>query len=519
MSSHLQSPALENLKETKTINLTVLSPVHIGSKEGKLSALEFLWSNGRTHVIDENLFGGYLLQKKMIDVFVDEVSSGRFKMADFLNGKAKISLKDAAKAFSRLSISGGSDNMREFRPFIRDGNGRLFLPGTSLKGVFRTALLHRILNADTKIKDEIEKKAIENLHRLAGRNAEKNKKSYSEEWLQEDLLESFFLPHGVVGPHEDILRCLTVRDSYPIGDVKSEIVKIQILSRNSGNHFYWSEIKKGPGTGRKIELWVEAITSGTFCVEVLCDSELFNKFSTYNKNRMPVSGLDDLLNMVKEMNERVIDHEKKIYKEAERVSDGANNPAVKGLKEWFDSQNSSLFRLGFGSGMLSTTIDLSFKDDKTRQAIRNACGYNRENDPAPKSRRVFRDRGGKWMPIGWLTIAESTGTISSIENKLQDSPATGMGNHSDNLNPLPKVEDVIIPWSKARLTWDPGKQEIGAQSIEGKKALLNREENILDFIPESLFERLKKKRSVDCFEISVARYGNSFRIIKIIANE
>jgi hypothetical protein len=102
---------------------------------------------------------------------------------------------------------------------------------------------------------------------------------------------------------------------------------------------------------------------------------------------------------------------------------------------------------------------------------------------------------------------------------LQDTLAIGIGNRSDEFNPLPKIEDVIITWPKARLTWDPGKREVGALSSKGEKALLHREENILDFIPESTFESLKKKRGINCLEISVMPYGNSFRIIKIIANE
>jgi len=71
------------------------------------------------------------------------------------------------------------------------------------------------------------------------------------------------------------------------------------------------------------------------------------------------------------------------------------------LESWYKN-NTSSFRIGFGSGMVSTTIAMLL-DDNLRKKVRNYAGLNRGNDIAPKSRRVWVKNNNP-IPFGWAML-------------------------------------------------------------------------------------------------------------------
>lgn len=435
MKHSLQLLPPEKMKDRQVVDLQIVSPIHIGTKEGKLSALEFVVCDGHTHIIDEDRLGRVLNEQGLIDLFVKVAGQGPFSMREFLARHAKMNLKETVGAISRLSIAGGAENMKEFRPFVRDGTGRILLPGTSLKGVFRTALLSGILKKNEQRRDAAEATALDNLHTLQGRGRERAKRGYSAGWLQQNLLQSFSLPSARSGPNRDILRCFTVRDAYPIGSVQTEIIKIRFLCKASNATYYWSSKKQyGRDTGQPLELWLEAVTRGIFRTELMWDKSLFNCFRKENpKMDWSVTGLTELLSLVHRMSSRIFEHEKWFYSATHpstsrsSPSDHAKNfgraaVAASDLERWYASEHGDFMRIGFGSGMLATTVNLVFSED-TRQKIRDACGHLRKNDPAPKSRRVWKGPNGCWMPMGWMRIG-SGGEMSTIGENQQTPERT-----------------------------------------------------------------------------------------------
>jgi CRISPR-associated protein Csm5 len=346
--------------------------------------------------------------------------------------------------------------MREFRPFVRDGMGNPYLPGTSIKGAIRTAVLYRMLLDDNAQKQMVVEAATSGLRSLSGPGKDRAKKSYSEKWLQERLLQTHTLPNAKNGPNTDILRCLKVGDAYPVNTCHTRVIKIQFLSKRSQDGFYWSSKKQGSrSTGQPLELWVEALVQGTFKLDLVWDRGLFNRFKLENREkRWPICGLDDVVSALSRISQDVAEHERGFF--SAPGQERAQEPllAARALNAWYERCGSDVMRIGFGSGMLSTTVNLRFPPE-LREKIRDACGHPRPGDPAPKSRRVWKGGDGRWYPMGWLSL---TGAGPGLVRVLPPAPPPETKKAG-----VPDVQSTRIVEEK--VTVRPRKPEIKTQVI------------------------------------------------------
>ncbi|MEW6665749.1 MAG: type III-A CRISPR-associated RAMP protein Csm5 [Thermodesulfobacteriota bacterium] len=400
--------------ETRSAELEVISPVHIGTREGSLSALEFVFLEGKTFIVDEDRLGAFLRDKGLIEKFVESARNGPLNLKEFIRNQVRPPLHETLSQIEKYSVPGGANDMRDFRPFVRDGMRHPYLPGTAIKGVCRTAVLYDMLAKNAAQERRVQEAATNDLRRLESRGKEQAKKRYSLNWLQEDLLERYSLANAREGSNRDLLRCLKVSDSYPMGAWKTKLVKIEFLSKRAIGDFYWSNKKRGrTDTGRPLELWVEALVQGTFKLDLSWDRALFKHFSRENAEvNWPVSSIDDVISALFRMSKEVINHEIAFFHaEGDRRSRGKDQRATSAAGElggWYKGCSRDIMRIGFGSGMLSTTVNLRFPPE-LRQKIRDLCGHPRPGDPAPKSRRIWNGAEGKWYPMGWVAVGWSGG--------------------------------------------------------------------------------------------------------------
>jgi len=399
----------EDLFEKRELDLHVISPIHIGTKEGSLSSLEFAVHKGTAFVIDDEKFGLFLKKHGMVDHFVEAARSGPVNIKKFIESNGGFSLPAVLEKISGYSIPGEVEQMKEFRSFVRDGRGQIYLPGTAIKGVFRTAVLYKMLSDNPARMGEIQGSAERNLLNIQGGGRESAKKRFSAKWLQEDLLEGFSLANAKKGPNADLLRCLKISDAYPIDGCETRVIKLLFLSKRADEGFYWSKKKKGfSSTDKPLEIWIEVLSSGALRTELVWDRELFDRFKRENPHRKwPADGIDGLLSLLSKMSKDVIEHEKRFFKTtgSTTLRGSGINPeqAAKALGSFYANIPGDVMRIGFGSGMLSTTVNLHFPQE-LRQKIRDACGFPRPNDPAPKSRRVSEAENGQWRPMGWIAV-------------------------------------------------------------------------------------------------------------------
>uniref|UniRef100_A0A831ZNN2 CRISPR system Cms protein Csm5 n=1 Tax=Desulfacinum infernum TaxID=35837 RepID=A0A831ZNN2_9BACT len=440
-ASHAAEKPLEKL----TVHFTVLSPIHIGTREGALQPMEFLFDGRQVHVVDETKLGRFLMQKNLMDTFVQHAFSGELRKKG-LHGFLREKLRDADFAkigaeVSAYSVPGGSPDMGDFRPFVRDGFGRVYLPGTSIKGVLRTAFLYALLKEEGSgsrgqphPREGRVTTWIRDLRDKPKKYKERTKKFLSAP-LQEDLLQSWTIPGNAHDQNRDILRCLKVRDAYPLnGKVHTRVIPIRFLSKRADGSHYWSQKPKGNGD---LVIWVEAVAGGTFQAEILWDHDLWAKFSKENpRKKLPAASAKGVLLLADRMNRDLSAHEKAFFTE-KGIPEGAL------LKSWYETLGGSIFRIGFGSGMLSTTVNLLWSHS-LRQEIRNVCGLDRGTDPAPKSRRVWVSSDGRCLPMGWARVTLPDGAAPA-ETKPKPAPPGPGGTGKPNDREKPPAEPQPRP--------------------------------------------------------------------------
>lgn len=91
-------------------------------------------------------FSGFLVKRKLTDVFINRIQSGdkTFSLASFLNEKAVT--ENDYKQFAAYSYKNDNvsvlPNQMEIQEFVKDAYGCPYIPGSSIKGALRTSIAY-----------------------------------------------------------------------------------------------------------------------------------------------------------------------------------------------------------------------------------------------------------------------------------------------------------------------------------------------------------------------------------------
>lgn len=127
------------------LKIKILSPVHIGSGEKK-NKMSFIQEGNRVYFINEEFFLKLIDEEKITDVFIQWVNGGGSNISLFFNNYNQykhIRKKLLERPLYCLPVKGSID--REITLHIKDANNNFYIPGSSIKGAIRTALLYNIL--------------------------------------------------------------------------------------------------------------------------------------------------------------------------------------------------------------------------------------------------------------------------------------------------------------------------------------------------------------------------------------
>lgn len=147
-----------NIK-AKNINLKILSPVHIASGDSsKFSKLDYFLSKDKKkiHILDLTKFVMYLEEKNLLKFYTStlEQKSLQNHRNDFDNDfmLQRLHLKeDQIKAITKYTLPANKilnkkkKTLNDLNFFVRNGFDNPYIPGSSLKGAFRTALFMYII--------------------------------------------------------------------------------------------------------------------------------------------------------------------------------------------------------------------------------------------------------------------------------------------------------------------------------------------------------------------------------------
>ncbi|ACF10511.1 CRISPR-associated RAMP protein, Csm5 family [Chlorobaculum parvum NCIB 8327] len=412
------------------------------------------------------------MKGKSIQYFLDNL--------DLLEKNKKSEIERLSRGVTTLHLSNKN------KKFIQNGCGERFLPGSSIKGAIRNALLWKMLNADMGLKLKFSKfaydkfqwceewtqaKVLEYINGLSGLSPQKQeeekeryKKKKPREFasrfsrkdddaptsLAQASLDSItlaaFSPEfagnkALVTPkyikeyneqwgkatdiHRDLSRIIRITDANFIERAKWK--KIDIATYNlRGERF-----QKRDNTFAKLEA-TDKTTKAWF--RITLDHDLAREFFG---NSIPtyLQSIENILKTVSEFFYAVAREELDFYGKATHVG------PVHAVKKWYEEllrsaelegqEGAQLFRLGWGGGMMTKTQFLHL-DEKDRKRSRDLMNP-RDETVAPQSRCLQtekvngnnnRNQEDKALhPLGWCTLRYLGSNIAKAKDASANAEA------------------------------------------------------------------------------------------------
>ncbi|MEO0091510.1 MAG: type III-A CRISPR-associated RAMP protein Csm5 [candidate division WOR-3 bacterium] len=129
------------------LKIKILSPVNIGSGETK-TKIDYIIENGKVHFINEDLFNDLICQDKLDKQFINWIQNGGNDISQFLVKYPAVKEKIITNPLYSLPVKETPKN--EVHLHIKDSKNNFYIPGSSIKGAIRTALLYNALK-NTKL--------------------------------------------------------------------------------------------------------------------------------------------------------------------------------------------------------------------------------------------------------------------------------------------------------------------------------------------------------------------------------
>lgn len=347
------------------IYIQTLSPIHIGSGKELIANTEYLHFTEEYSmlvVIDENKILD-IIGEENIDKWISIIQKNE-DLKDYLSLRKKDLKSDDIKKRIIYLQSTNISNNKTLKEQLHNGEGLPYIPGSSIKGAIRTAIVAKLASEN---KD------------LSKSNLKNRKGNFDGQQIEKKLFG--------FNPNEDVFRFLQVGDAYfdyETNAVKSEVINLE------GNKW---RFKKGSSS------IVECIPQGID--DIYFKMKINKKLIDLNNKKNQSKFLDEkeLFKIINNHTKRLIDKEIEFWKEQDNIDfnvfeDYLQN--LKDLKETADNckDNEAVLRIGFGSGWNFITGAWS-----TDEEIMNDFDYERflsqvrkkkygDNVPFPKTRMI-----------------------------------------------------------------------------------------------------------------------------------
>lgn len=254
------------------INLEVMTPIFIGDGNEYLP-FDYILENKRIKVIDKKSFNDKIYADKKLFEEFNEISYDTKKLIDFLNENVKefsYEIDVEELAYKDLTKINGSIR-RPISNFIKDKYYNTpFIPGSSIKGVIRTALLDYVFNNKDGLKTSFKKGGYK------------------------DLEAQVFCNDEYFDAKKDCLKALSISDLKP-----SEYNLKAIKPKN-----------KGLTKVNILPVILECVCSGNFEGEIRIDNNILKR----NKPQYFDLNIDEIKKALSFHYNNVVNKEKKRFK-------------------------------------------------------------------------------------------------------------------------------------------------------------------------------------------------------------
>ncbi|MDI6784636.1 MAG: type III-A CRISPR-associated RAMP protein Csm5, partial [bacterium] len=181
-----------------------------------------------------------------------------------------------------------------------------------------------------------------------------------------------------------------VSDSMPLGKNSLRILEAKVLSiQDNTNQRY----TKG------FSSYLEVIPPGTeLQFSIKLDLIILNDFQKNNSNKsLPFSTINEVFDLCKEFAQFVAQKELEYFQGSDALTE-------KIKKFYTDKKDTFNFRLGWGSGLLGTTVD-GLLPQPLFKNLRDTFWVQRNHPTVPKSRRVTMINNQPNLPFGWVEVS------------------------------------------------------------------------------------------------------------------
>lgn len=365
--------------------LEVISPVHIGNGN-EFTLIDFVMYNNKLIIINFDKLVDYCFEKKI--PLVDEIEREKehFMMEKFFK-KYKLSPKDFVDYSVPMNIDSRNRLTKpKIKEFVKNANKLVYIPGSSIKGSIRTALLWYA----------IDKKIDKNRLDVYCENIRKNKRQNLKK--VGSTLESEIFGKNA---NNDILRVLRVSDTANMQPKKGlEVNEIKIVGNKNSIPTYAECLKKGVKTSFDIRI-----------DKSLLDEKIFEENGLKSAGIM---NIDKIAEVCRNFSTEIIDKQCRY-----QLYDKVTKEYYSSLKEYAKNLNGNeiLMNIGFGGGWYSKTIGLKIEKCKdftvTNPRSKNfkgtiryklklgkRPGSNYFSINFPKTRKVTINN----VPLGWVKV-------------------------------------------------------------------------------------------------------------------
>jgi CRISPR-associated protein Csm5 len=396
----------------KRLRIEALSPLHVGSGE-KLRRKDFAQRGDQLFVVDSRkLLERIGISPRLSEDFLAFCEDEQKRLSDFLT-ESRIRFEDV-KAYQIAALGRVG---REIFAFIKTIDGFPFLPGSSIKGALRSAVLQYAFLSQEALFNDVRRDVTGKMETLEGelKQDPKARNRITKKWKQKisDAIEqSFFGPDQ----HHDLMRCIQIADSRPVDSARLQVAEVKVLS-TSGSQLLIKQTK----AGRDVPINPEVIRKGTvfecplsFHVNLLSNGEPSRRLKFHPKS-------DTILSFpvaCHKVAERLIQQEIAFYR----------NYGQTELTGWYQKlqhqltqlkPNQCLLHVAWGSGFDAKTVTDLFSDElfhEIRQAFNlgkfelDQQGKRRVIRPFPKTRKIIFEHDNAKEPLGWvkLTVEEES---------------------------------------------------------------------------------------------------------------
>lgn len=368
---------LSKLKTVLNLDIEVLSPLHIGTGKVLQRSYDYTIFKNRTWRIAEDLLFEEVYnrssgnQKALNKLLAASPAEDLIEPDDYTNHPE----------FFRYHMPGqprAEGKGAELRECLKTGRDEPYIPGSSLKGVLRTVLAWSIIHKE-------------------GVQISYNQLRDNRSWAGQPLEQKIFGND----PNHDLMRALQVGDSTPGKKDELMLANVQVVAGSNFQSPIEVEAFR-PGAHVQAQLVLdEHLLTPTMAQHLGWNqrAEYLRKLEMYSRNWAGSRIKTELAHVGdrKELN-RVAD----FYRLLERL-----RGQLKGGQDF-------LLQMSWGGGWNAKTVGDQLAADPTqleRLIDRYHLSKSRERRPGdafPRSRRIYFDRNGPAMPMGWVLVRTQT---------------------------------------------------------------------------------------------------------------